>query len=229
MLNHKLVTWHNPKSPIAETYRILRTNIQFMDIDSNMKSILVTSAGPNEGKSLTTSNLAISIAQNNNKVIVIDADLRKPTLHSIFGVSANPGVTNVLLGQIELSSALQETDIENLSILTSGPLPPNPAEMVGSAKMNELIQKAGDLADVVIIDSPPLMPVTDGALLAAAVNGVVMVIAKDLTRKDQAMKAKDIIASSQTKLLGIVFNMSGAERKGYYYYYSSDKNQKSSG
>lgn len=219
MLHHKLVPWHNPKSPISETYRILRTNIQFMDIDSKIKTILITSPGPNEGKSLTTSNLAISIAQNNNKVLVIDGDLRKPVLHNLFDVPSRPGVTDVLLGHVELSEAIKETGIKNLSILTSGPLPPNPAEMVGSARMKQLIREAGNMADVVLIDSPPIMPVTDGALLATAVDGVIMVIARGITKKDQALKAKNIIINSQTRILGIVFNRSGTQRKGYYYYY----------
>jgi capsular exopolysaccharide synthesis family protein len=223
MLHHKLVTWHNPKSPVAETYRILRTNIQFMNIDRKIKTILITSPGPNEGKSLTTSNLAVSMAQNNNKVIIIDADLRKPVLHDMFNVSSRAGVTDVLLGHAELSSALKETGIENLSILPSGLLPPNPAEMIGSARMKQLIRQTEDLADVVLIDSPPLMPVADGALLAAAVDGVILVIARGLTKIDQALKAKDIITSSQSRLLGMVFNKSGVKRSGYYYYHSVKK------
>ncbi|MBF7081419.1 CpsD/CapB family tyrosine-protein kinase [Desulfallas sp. Bu1-1] len=223
MLHHKLVTWHNPKSPVAETYRILRTNIQFMNIDRKIKTILITSPGPNEGKSLTTSNLAVSMAQNNNKVIIIDADLRKPVLHDVFNVSSRAGVTDVLLGHAELSSALKETGIENLSILPSGLLPPNPAEMIGSARMKQLIRQTEDLADVVLIDSPPLMPVADGALLAAAVDGVILVIARGLTKIDQALKAKDIITSSQSRLLGMVFNKSGVKRSGYYYYHSVKK------
>ncbi|SFQ98715.1 CpsD/CapB family tyrosine-protein kinase [Desulfoscipio geothermicus] len=223
MLYHKLVAWHDPKSPIAETYRILRTNIQFMSIDSKIKSVLITSSSPNEGKSLTTSNLAISMAQNNNKVIIIDGDLRKPVLHDLFDVSSGPGVTDVLLGQVEITSALQETVVENLRVLTSGQLPPNPAEMVGSARMKQLIREAENIADVVLIDSPPLLPVTDGALLAAGVGGVIIVITRGLTKKNQAIKAKEIINSSQARLLGMVFNKSGTERKGYYYYYYSGK------
>jgi capsular exopolysaccharide synthesis family protein len=194
-----------------------------MNIDRKIKTILITSPGPNEGKSLTTSNLAVSMAQNNNKVIIIDADLRKPVLHDMFNVSSRAGVTDVLLGHAELSSALKETGIENLSILPSGLLPPNPAEMIGSARMKQLIRQTEDLADVVLIDSPPLMPVADGALLAAAVDGVILVIARGLTKIDQALKAKDIITSSQSRLLGMVFNKSGVKRSGYYYYHSVKK------
>lgn len=221
MSNYELVTWHNPRSPIAETYRMLRTNIKFMDLDGNIKAILITSTGQNEGKSLTASNLAISMAQNNNRVLLIDADLRKPVLHDIFKVASSPGITEVLLGHAELPSALKETDVENLSILTSGHLPPNPAEIVGSGKMKQLIREAGRLADIVIIDSPPLMPVTDAALLATAADGVLLVIARGLIRINQVIKAKNIILNSKARLLGMVFNKSGSEAGGSYYYYSN--------
>lgn len=219
MSNYELVTWHNPRSPIAETYRMLRTNIKFMDLDGKIKAILITSTGQNEGKSLTASNLAISMAQNNNRVLIIDADLRKPVLHDIFNVASSPGITEVLLGHAELQFALKETGVDNLNILTSGHLPPNPAEIVGSGKMKQLIREAGRLADIVIIDSPPLIPVTDSALLAAAVDGVILVITRGSTRINQALKAKNIILNSKARLLGMVFNKSGNEGRESYYSY----------
>jgi capsular exopolysaccharide synthesis family protein len=209
----------NPKSGVAEAYRSLRTNIQFYNLGERMRRLLVTSSGPNEGKSTTSANLAITFAQAGNQVILLDADLRRPFLHRVFQVSNLVGLTNVMVGEATLEEAIRSTEVPGLSLLTSGPIPPNPAEMLGSTRMRELLDQLADLADVVIIDSPPVIAVTDASVLAPLVDGVILVAGAGLVNRDMAQRAKAQLEAVRAKVLGVVLNGVEVEGSGYYYYY----------
>ena len=216
---------NNPKSIAAEAYRTLRTNIQFYDVGEPVKRLMVTSAGPGEGKSTTLANLAISFTQNGSKVILVDADLRRPTAHKRFEVSNLRGVTDVLTGKSNLEQALQNTHIEGLRILTCGSIPPNPSEMLGSKKMRELIDSLAGMADIVLIDAPPVLAVTDAAVLATAVDGVLLVAWSGQVSREMAQKAKAQLEAVRARILGVVLNgikIDGSQQH-YYNYYEHEK------
>lgn len=219
--NRKLVAIDSPKSPISEQYRTIRTNIQFAAVDKEIRSILVTSAGPGEGKSTTVANLAIVFAQQGKKVLLIDGDLRKPTVHYIFNVVNNVGLTNVLTKQLEFDAAIADTDQQNLYVLSSGPVPPNPAELLGSNTMIDLIDKACEEFDIVLIDTPPILAVTDAHILANVCDGTLLVVSSGKTVQESALKAKEVLRSSSTKLLGAVLNDKKANYDSYHYYYGN--------
>ncbi|RXJ02263.1 polysaccharide biosynthesis tyrosine autokinase [Anaerobacillus alkaliphilus] len=214
-----LITHLRPKSPIAEQYRTIRTNIQFSSLDQEVRTIVITSTGPGEGKSTTAANLAVVLAQQGKNVLLVDADLRKPTAHYTFGQVNTFGLTNVLTKQSELKAVVLETDVANLSLLTSGPIPPNPAELLASASMDELIQEALQHFDTVVFDTPPVMAVTDAQVLANKADGAVLVVASGKTEKEGAVKAKELLVSAKAKLLGVVLNRKETKQSDYYYYY----------
>lgn len=217
----KLITAVDPKSPISEQYRTVRTNIQFSSVDEEIKTIMVTSAGPSEGKSTTAGNLAITFAQQEKKVLLVDADLRKPTVHYTFNQTNTFGLTTVLAGQISLSEAIDLTDIENLSVLTSGPIPPNPAELMGSKSMERFLAEAKKAYDIILFDTPPILVVTDAQVLANSCDGTVLVVYSGRTEMEQATKAKELLAATNGKLLGAVLNHKKLESSDYYYYYAN--------
>ncbi|MEC0247480.1 CpsD/CapB family tyrosine-protein kinase [Paenibacillus chitinolyticus] len=221
LTNNRLITHANPKSNIAEAYRTLRTNIQFSSIDQEIQSVLVTSAQPEEGKSTTAANLAVAYAQENKKVLLIDADLRKPTLHKVFNVSNRSGLTHVLVNQDQFADALADTGIPNLTLLPSGPVPPNPAELLSSNRMVTLLEEVGAWYDMVIIDSPPLLAVTDSQILAAKADGVVLVLNHGKVKRDRAQKALSQLQYVKARVLGVVLNNKAYSKKesSYYYYY----------
>ncbi len=210
---------NNPKSGVAEAYRSLRTNIQFYNVGERVRRILVTSAGPSEGKSTTSANLAITFAQAGNRVIIIDCDLRRPFLHRVFQVSNLIGLTNVMVGESTLEEVLRPTEVPGLSVLTSGPIPPNPAEMLGAARMREVLEQLSDLADVIIIDSPPVIAVTDASVLAPLSDGVVLVVGSGTVNREMAQRAKAQLEAVRAKILGVVLNGVETNGSGYYYYY----------
>ena len=216
----KLITKNDPKSPVSEQYRTIRTNIQFSSIDEEIRTIMVTSSGPGEGKSTTVSNLAVVFAQQGKKVLLIDADLRKPTTHYTFQIMNTKGLTNVLTKQIHFHEAVQETVMENLNILTSGPIPPNPSELLASNAMKQLLKEAYKLYDLVLFDSPPILAVTDAQVLANLSDGSIMVTSSGFTDKDAAVKAKELLENAKSKLLGAILNNKQVNEKSYYYYYS---------
>ncbi|MCS7261117.1 MAG: polysaccharide biosynthesis tyrosine autokinase, partial [Anaerolineae bacterium] len=218
---NKLVTARHPRSSIAEAYRTLRTNIQFSTLDKPARTLLVTSPSTLEGKSVTSANLAVSMAQAGFKTVLIDADLRRPAQHKIFGLPNQSGLTNALLqtGEPSLDGHLQTTGIENLRVLTSGPIPPNPAELLGSAKMQALLQRLKEEYDVVIFDSPPALAVTDASVLATRVDGVVLVTDSGNTRRDMVVRARDTLRKVGANLLGGVVNRLSPRSGGYYYHY----------
>ncbi len=213
----------HPRSIIAEAYRILRTNIQFSAIDKPLKSIVVSSPNPMEGKSVTIANLAVVMAQAGARVVIVDSDLRRPVIHKIFNLPNTEGLTSVLLQDRPLADGyLQSTEVENLQVLTTGPLPPNPSELLSSQKMTDLIENLKEEADVVLLDSPPSLPVTDAAVLSSKTDGTLLVTDAGTTRRGAARRAKEDLMRVGANILGVVlnkFSVRGASSYYYYYYY----------
>ncbi len=223
----KLVTSLSPRSPVSESYRELRTNLQFLTLDKTLRSVVVTSASPREGKTLTVANLAITMAQAGKKVIAIDSDLRRPTLCEIFGVHERQGLTTVISGAASLDHALVNTRTRGLRLLPSGPMPPNPAELLASDRMKSVMAALEERADTVIYDSPPVGAVTDAAVLASVCDGVLLVVAAGKVSYKQAQRAKELLANVKANLLGVVLDGALTDReKGYYYYYYGEGGEK---
>ncbi|MBT2658633.1 CpsD/CapB family tyrosine-protein kinase [Bacillus sp. ISL-18] len=221
IMNNKrnLITMYEPKSPISEQYRTIRTNIQFSSIDNEVRTLMVTSTGPGEGKSTTTANLAVVFAQQGKKVLIVDADMRKPTVHYTFKQTNTFGLTSVLTKQMTIEKAVFETDEKNLFVLSSGPIPPNPAELLSSKAMEQFYQDVLEVFDVVLFDTPPLLAVTDAQILANKCEGTILVVSSGKTEKDQLVKAKELLDAAQSKLLGVVLNNKEMKDSNTYYYY----------
>lgn len=216
---HRLVTQHLPRDPVSEAYRVLRTNLSFAAIDEGLRSILITSASPSEGKSTTVANLAVVLAQAGKRVIVIDSDLRRPTQHKLFGVPNHEGLTTALIsGETALSQYVQETPVANLRILTSGPVPPNPAELLSSQRMSQIIGQLQDLADTIIFDTPPTLTVADASILAPQMTGCVLVAEAGRTRLPALQQAVETLHKANAHVFGVVLNQVVVSRSGYYYY-----------
>lgn len=220
MVTTKNLILSDPKSPFAEAFRALRTNLQFTSVDKKIKIILITSSLPNEGKSTIVKNLAYSVALTGNKVIVIDGDLRNPTVHKTFNLPNSRGLTNLLVEEGDYEAYLNvDTSYENLHILTSGPIPPNPTELLGSNKMKKLLNQIKENYDYVFIDTPPVVNVTDAVVLAPVVDGVILVIQAGKTEIEAVNRAKEILDSVKANILGVVLNRVKESQRGYYYYY----------
>jgi len=217
--NEKLITHHDPKNFVSEAFRTLRTNIQFASVDRILKSIMVTSSGPSEGKSTTISNLAIVMAQADKRVLLIDADLRKPTVHHSFRLPNWMGLTSLLVENRSITEVIQTTEVPKLSVLTSGPIPPNPAELLGSNRMRELIRELTDKYDLVLIDAPPVLAVTDSQILSGIIDGVLLVVNAGKTNRDIIVKAKQQLEQVNARIIGTVLNNKSMQGQGYYYYY----------
>jgi protein-tyrosine kinase len=217
--SRSLISHFSQKSAIAERYRTIRTNIEFSSAEKDLRSILVTSTAPGEGKSTTVANLAVVIAQQGKKVLLVDADLRKPTAHYTFDKNNLLGLTNVLTGQISLGEATTSTEVPNLDLLTSGPIPPNPAELLGSAALDELKKVALASYDLILFDTPPVLAVTDAQVLANKCDGVVLVVSSNKTDIKAVLKAKDLLKNAKAKLLGVILNQKQTKLNDYYYYY----------
>lgn len=217
-----LITKLNPRSPISEQYRTIRTNLQFTSVDHDLDSLLVTSSGPGEGKSMTTANLAVVYAQQGKKVLLIDADLRKPTVHYTFRLDNLRGLSNILIGEMRLEDATVTSDIDNLDVITCGPIPPNPSELLGSRMMHTLLDHAKTLYDLVIFDTPPVLAVTDAQILANIVDGALLVVRSGETEYEEAIKAKEALAPARGKLLGVILNDREKDDMNNYYYYGTD-------
>ena len=219
----KLITLTHPKSPVSEAFRTLRTNIQFASIDKTLRTIMVTSTGPGEGKSTTMANLAIVLAQQEKRVLLIDADLRKPTVHHTFRLPNRIGLTSVLAGVEPLANAIQNTGIEHLEVITSGPIPPNPAEIIGSKKMASLVEEISPAYDYVLFDAPPVLAVTDAQILSGLMDGVILVIHSGKTHREMALKAKHLLENVKANVIGVIMNHKDQKENGYYYYYYGSK------
>lgn len=207
-----------PKSVEAESYRILRTNIMYSSFDKKIKRILVTSSEPGEGKSTTSGNLALAFAQDEKKVILIDCDLRKPSLHKKFRISNNRGLSDVIIDRDKLNKCIQKRT-EYLDILTAGKIPPNPSEMLGSQAMSSLLDELSNIYDVIILDSPPVLAVTDAQILSTKVDGTVLVVRAEKTKKDTVLAAKGVLDKVNANILGTVLNGGDKNKDNYYYYY----------
>lgn len=225
--NRKLIVQEQAKSPIAEAYRTLRTNIQFSKVDGELKVILFTSSGPGEGKSTTTANTAVALAQSGKKVIIMDCDLRKPVQHKIFA-KRNKGITNILVEELNPLNLLQETEVDNLLLLPSGPIPPNPSELLSTTAMQQTIDCLKDHCDYLIIDAPPAVAVTDASVLASKVDGIILVVNSGTNRPEMVQKAKELLLKACGHILGVALNRVEIEEEHayYYYYYGEDNNQK---
>lgn len=217
-----MVAHLDPKSPAAEAFRLLRTNLQFMGLDTPLKSLLVTSATPGEGKSTVASNLAVSLAHAELNVCLVDADLRRPQLHHLFGADNWRGLTTALVNQKDLEADLQPSQVEGLTLLTSGPVPPNPAELLGSGRMEQLLRDLEAQFDVVVVDSPPTLAVTDALALAPRVSGVILVVRAGRVGRHQVRRAREALVAVKANLLGVVLDAVKSDAgKDVYSYYNS--------
>ncbi len=221
ILESRLVTHLDPKSPISEAYRTLRTNIQFKNLRQKENTLLVTSSAPKEGKSTTIANLAITMAQMGSRTLLVDTDLRRPVLHSLFNLKKDKGISNYLVGKLTFDEIVKSTFIDNLFIVTSGPLPPNPSEMLSLETMDEFIDRARREFDVVLFDSPPIIAVTDAAVLSTKVDGMLLVIRAHQTQRNAIKRAKNLLENVNAPIVGCVLNSVSIDRAygSYYYYY----------
>lgn len=210
----------DPSSARAEAFRTLRTNLRYVDVATPPRSVVMTSSLPEEGKSTTTCNLAIALAQAGTRVLLVEADLRRPKVADYLGLVGAVGLTSVLVGSATLEDAIQTWGEERLLVLASGPVPPNPAELLGSPAMAALMQRLEGLADIVLVDAPPLLPVTDAALLGAVCSGVLLVCRRGATRREQLARAAEALRAVDARVYGVVLNMvpvRGAASRYYGY------------
>ncbi len=200
-----LITLTNPRSPAAEAYRTLRTNLMFSSLDSPIRTLVVTSPVPGEGKSIVLANLAVTLAQGGRETIIVECDLRKPAQQEIWELDNTTGLTTMLLDDEAFQNPiLQSVGIEGLSVLTSGPLPPNPADVLGSRRMDDLIAALRDRADYILFDAPPVLAVTDAAVLGLKVDGVLMALRAGSSRRDHAARAKEELERVNVPVIGTV-------------------------
>lgn len=224
-----LLTSLSPQHPRAEALRILRTNLQFVDVDHDRTVVAVTSAVEAEGKTTTACNLAIALAQSGLRVALVEGDLRRPQLAESFGLESTVGLTTVLVGRVDLDEALQETEVPGLDVLASGARPPNPAEIVQTGAMERLVADLRQRYDVVLIDAPPLLPVADAAILSLLADGALLVVRHGRTGHDQVRAAVDRLDTVGAKLFGSVLSMTprrAAGRYGYGYEYDQKSSRR---
>lgn len=208
-----------PNDPISEVYRSLRTRIFFSSTEERpLHSIMITSPGPQEGKTITTCNLSMAIAQNKKRVLLVDADMRRPRLHDVFKIKNNVGLSNYLSGQCSFNDAVQKTGVENVSLVTGGGLPPNPSELLASHKTKEFIEKARESFDMVLLDTPPIGMLTDAAITSRAVDGTIMVIESGKTSKRILAHIYQLLVDARAKVIGIVINRFTPGSRDLYYY-----------
>lgn len=214
----KLIMDVNPQSPISEAYRNLKTNVQFIKWDRTIQIIAVASTLPGEGKTTTISNLAISYAQEGKKVLLIDADLRHPSLHRAFNVVNKVGLSNVLACQKLLAEVVKDSSIENLSIIPSGPVPPNPAELLASPQFNMLLEESKSQYDMILFDTPPILAVADGLIISAACDGVILVVQSGKVKRQMIKKTKAKLEHVNAEILGVVLNNQKKRKNEFHYY-----------
>ena len=217
-----LVTQNDPKNPAAEAYRVIRTSVQFAQAGKELKTIAITSCTPNEGKSMTVANLAIVLTQAGKSVLIMDCDMRNPTVHKNFNLSNKVGLSSCISMGTAVDDAVQATAIEGLDALTAGVIPPNPSELLGSERMQNILQRAKGEYDYVLIDTPPVLPVADSLVLCRMVDGLIMVIDSGEVKVEMAREVKHQLVHAGANILGVVLNKVRSEHHGYgygYYYY----------
>jgi len=202
-----LITLTDPRNLAAEAYRTLRTNLTFAALDKPIETLIVTSAAPDEGKSTVLANLAVTMAQGERRTILVDADLRRPCLHEIFGVANDRGLTSMIVEETTMDDpSLIDVGVDNLWLVPSGPLPPNPADILGSRKMEQVIDGLKARADIILFDASPVISVTDAAVLGTKVDGVLLVVSAGRTRREHAQRAKELLERVQVRIVGAVLN-----------------------
>jgi len=220
MKSDSLITMNEPQSLVAESYKIFRTNLNYLNIDKVNQVVMFTSAVADEGKTTTIVNTAISFAQGGKKVLLLECDLRKSRLHKIFTLTQLLGLTNILAESLCLEDVVQTIpEYDNLHIITSGPQPPDPAEMLASNAFERLIAEARELYDIILIDAPPVLAITDASVISRVADGVVIIIAANQTKKDEVRKAKRALENVGAKVLGALLCKADIKKHGYYYYY----------
>lgn len=218
------ITHYDSRSPVSEAYRAIRTNLQFAGAGKRLKTLVFTSAIPGEGKSTTVANLAIAMGQDDKKILLIDCDMRKPVVHRRFGL-LNRGLSNCFAEDLPLKEVIQADVFPNLDVVTSGPVPPNPAELLGSKKMEALLQEAAEAYDYVFLDMLPVLAVTDAALMSSRVDGTVIILGSGDIGPDEGKQAKELLEKVHANILGVILNKVPQHHKsGYYYYYYYDEN-----
>lgn len=222
MRSQSLITLNEPHSMVAESYKMFRTNLSYMNVDKDNKVILFTSSTTEEGKTTSISNAAVSLAQSGKKVLLVECDLRKARIHTVFDIPQTPGLTNVLAEKKPLSgvvTALEE--LPNLHVLTSGVLPPDPAETLNTQALATLIEQARNSYDVILLDAPPVLAVTDALILCKQADGVILIVASGESKKDDARKAKKALEKVGAKIMGAVLTKVQVSSKAHYYYYGN--------
>jgi len=215
----KLVTIANPHSIISEQFRTVRTNIKFSMPNRELKTLLFTSSSIGEGKSTIAANVAIVFAQEGKKVLLIDADLRKPTMHYTFLKTISPGLTNLLTSHRNLNQVVKESGVNGLDLITCGPIPSNPAELLGLPAMDIFITEVEEKYDIIIFDAPPILSVSDAQILTSKCDGTILVISSDSTEKGNAIKAKEVLQASNANIIGSILNNFKLGKDHYYYQY----------
>ncbi|TCT12830.1 capsular exopolysaccharide synthesis family protein [Natranaerovirga pectinivora] len=220
-INKNLITLRDPKAPVSEAYRMIRTNLQYTNIDRQNKLIAFTSSSTEEGKTTTISNVAITMAQAGYKVLLIDCDLRKSRLHKTFNLRNHLGLTSIIVEKKPLSEVAQTVEeIENLYVITAGAMPPDPAELIASQSMQSFLKEVRDAYDIVLIDTPPILSVTDAAILSGFVDGMILIFAADQTNIEAAKVAKKSLEKVNANILGAVLTKANMKKlRNYYYYY----------
>ncbi|MFC4775854.1 CpsD/CapB family tyrosine-protein kinase [Paenibacillus sp. GCM10023252] len=214
-----IVTDANPMSPISEAYRTLRTNLQYAQTEAPLQLLMVTSANSKEGKTTTLMNLAVTYAQSELKVLLVDADMRKPTAHHTFGLSNRTGLSHLLSGQASFGDTVQHSRIHGLDVVTSGPIPPNPSELLGSSRMDSLLTSLRQKYDMVLIDTPPVLAVSDAQVVSVRCDGVLLVVNARSAKRQQAVKARNALEFVNARIVGVALNQTSLREANSYYEY----------
>lgn len=218
-----LYVYDKPKSTVSEKFRGIRSNIMFSSAEKEVQSLLITSEKPKSGKSTVSANIAVTYAQAGYKTLIIDGDMRKPTQHYIFDLANTSGLSNLIVGKVTYDESIKETKIDNLSILTAGPTPPNPSELIASKKFNEIYNDLLKYFDFIVIDTPPINTVTDAQIYARTIKNCALVIDAEKNNKNEVKKAKNLINKSGGNLLGAILNKMTIDKSSSYYYYYGDE------
>ncbi|MFP4456641.1 MAG: CpsD/CapB family tyrosine-protein kinase [Clostridia bacterium] len=218
-----LISLREPKSPAAEAYRMIRTNLEYTGVDEEKKVLLFTSPRMKDGKTTTISNLAVILANAGERILLIDCDLRKPRIHKVFEIANEIGLTNIIARQQGIENAKKKfSELGNLDLITSGVLPPMPTEILSSAKMGEVLTKLREEYDYILLDTPPILSVADAAALSRYVDGVIIVSALDKTTNDEIKASKRALDRVDANILGVILTFAENNKRGYYYNYYYD-------